>query len=445
MSDIKKAFEALQAKQKPMSTLWQYYDGDQPLVYTARRLREIFSRVNARFSENWAAVVVDSVLDRLSLTGFEIAGQQEVADRLTTLWDETGMKLDAREVHKAVLVCGESFVVAWKTSQGEVEAYSHDPRQCHIEYDPENPRRKAFGAKQWVDEDRMLRMNLYYADRVEYYRSMKRAADVTTYADMRPLSPFSQPHPFGEVPVFRVVRERRKVRSEMANALEPQDAVNKLLTDMMVAAEFGAMKQRWVISNADNISSLQNAPGVILDIPQNDGDGPPSQVGEFDATPLKNYLDAIEHVVSAIAVITRTPKHYFFGKGGDPSGEALIAMEAPLTKKVEGYIEVMGAGWRDLAAFMLKLAGVEVKITDIVPVFSPPQTVQPLTQAQIRQASVQAGMPLRTALRQEGWNDKELADLEKDRQAEAKANEEELASAMARAQGGFDRSGGRVG
>ena len=41
-----------------------------------------------------------------------------------------------------------------------------------------------------------------------------------------------------------------------------QNAINKLVTDLMVAAEYGAFMQRWIISNADT-SSLKNAPNEI--------------------------------------------------------------------------------------------------------------------------------------------------------------------------------------
>jgi adenylate cyclase len=52
----------------------------------------------------------------------------------------------------------------------------------------------------------------------------------------------------------------------------------------------------------------------------------------LDRTTLANALTAIDKMASTIAIITRTPKHYFYSQGGDPSSEALIAMEAPLNQ-----------------------------------------------------------------------------------------------------------------
>jgi hypothetical protein len=65
-------------------------------------------------------------------------------------------------------------------------------------------------------------------------------------------------------------------------------------------------------------------------------------------------------------------------------------MEAPLNKKAAKYIEKFTPTFRQIAAFMLRLDGVEVDAKDIKPVFEPVQTVQPLTRAQIRQTNTPA-------------------------------------------------------
>src|SRR5690606_26990663 len=153
------------------------------------------------------------------------------------------------------------------------------------------------------------------------------------------------PNPFGEVPVFHFRRDRRRISSELDNVLEPQDAINKLFADMMVAAEFGAFKQRWIISNADN-TDIKNAPNKIWDIPASAPGEQPTQVGEFGETDLGNFLEAMDRISGYVGAISRTPKHYFFGLGGDPSGEALIALEAPLNKKAERYVALFSATWK---------------------------------------------------------------------------------------------------
>ena len=181
----------------------------------------------------------------------------------------------------------------------------------------------------------------------------------------------------GRIPVFHVRSRVRRIYGELQNATEPQDAVNKLIADMMVAAEFGAFKQRYIISQAD-VSQLRNAPNEIWSIPAGDGDGSEStQVGEFSATELANFTQAVDHWANAMARITRTPAHYFFAQGGNISGDALVAMETPLARKAAKYQERLGACWRDVASYALALNGRDVPAHEIECVWEDVRTVSP--------------------------------------------------------------------
>ena len=103
-----------------------------------------------------------------------------------------------------------------------------------------------------------------------------------------------------------------------------QDGINILLINMMVTAEFSAAPMKYVISNAEGIEDLVVAPNRIWNIPAGDGlpGTPGTQVGQFPASDLQNYLVAIAHGVDAISAISRTPRHYFYGSQLPPSGRA---------------------------------------------------------------------------------------------------------------------------
>ena len=223
----------------------------------------------------------------------------------------------------------------------------------------------------------------------------------------------------------------------MGNVIPLQDGINKLVTDMMVAAEYGAFKQRWIISNADT-ENVKNAPGNIWDLPAGDGQGQQTSVGQFDATDLENYIKGISHLANSAAIISRTPKHFLFGQGGTPSGEALIAMEAPLNKRVDDHIKRFKPVWREVVQFMLKILGKDVERSTITVQFDEAATVQPKTQAEVRESAVRAGIPLITALRMEGWDDAMIDAMKKDKEEETKANTDNMAVAMLRAQRTFD-------
>src|SRR5580765_4916077 len=47
-----------------------YYDGDQRLAFATERFRTTFGHLFKEFAENFCAAVVDSLTDRLVVTGF---------------------------------------------------------------------------------------------------------------------------------------------------------------------------------------------------------------------------------------------------------------------------------------------------------------------------------------------------------------------------------------
>jgi hypothetical protein len=437
VKDLERAFKMLNSKKLVYDKLFNYYEGKQPLVYLASRLDEIFKDLNAYFAENWCSVVIDSARDRINLKEIQI---QDVTAAKTwaEIWERSELALESDEVHEAAMVAGEGYVVAWPDNEGRIEAYANDPRMCHIFYEPEFPRKKKFAAKWWVDDGERMRMTLYYPDRLEYYISSKKAENVTSYQSLVAMKVDKAENKFKEVPVFHF-RLARKLKSDLTNVVPIQNGINKILTDMMVTAEFQAFPQRYVISQADIKGKLKNAPRMIWELPAGDGMSQQTVAGQFAAADLENYLKAIDNLAGAISSITRTPKHYFFSVGSNLSGEALIAMEAPLNKKAKDRIDRFTPAWKQTALFMLRAAGVTIEASKVNAIFDKPETIQPRTQAETRQMNVIAGLPIRTILREEGKSEEEIKQVERDI-AEAKTAQANLASAyLAEARKKFDQ------
>ena len=437
-SDLEIAYTALAGKQSRYDGLWDYYDGNHPLIYSTARLRKIFDKLNTKFIENWCAVVIDSIAERLLIKQFAIGSNEEAQTKVNDAWSHTGLSLDSDDAHLASLVTGESFVIVWPDDAGMIQAYYNDPRLCHMQYDPENPHMKLWAAKWWVEHDGTYRMTLYYPDRLEYYHTMQKSSTGKS-GDNVPQSakafvasdPPSAKNPYGIIPVFQYRREMRGILSELTpSILTMQVAVNKLFSDMMVSAEFNAFPQRWIISNSEDLGMLKNMPNNIWEIPSGDGAGQASSVGQLPAAQLANYTLAMDSIANAISSISRTPKHFFFGQGGVPSGEALIALEAPLNKKVAKYQKRMGSTWEDVVSFALLILGTVVPASEITTIWQPSATIQPKMRAEIRESSVRSGIPLITALRWEGRTDADIEQVQKDKAEELAAAQSSLASAL---------------
>jgi hypothetical protein len=415
-ADLKRAFEALKSKASDYAKLFAYYDGEQPLVYSASRLRDLFRGIDARFTENWCAVVVDTLVDRLTLSGISVsekaANATQAKSALSAFWAGEQLFLESDEINENAAICGESYMIVWPEDDdagGKVlRAHHNDPRLCHIFYSGSDSKQKAFAAKWWVGDDGLRYLTLYYPNEFVHFASTRKASQVSGPGSMRQLGE-PEPNEYGIVPVFHFRTRQRRVRGELAGrAIEIQDGLNKEVADMMVGSEFRAVSQRYAITNAD-VSGVRAAAGTITKFPPAKADDQPVQVGEFTASDLTNFLKVIEHFAASMAAVTRTPRSHFFETGANISGDALVAMEAPLEKKAKRYQERLGVTWREIAVFVLKLSNVEVAFEG---------TTQPVSEAQAAKTWVDAGVPLRTVLRRAGWSEEDLLKLDEDLQAD---------------------------
>lgn len=434
MTDLQRAYEALTLKAAAYKRYFDYYDGDQPLAYTSEKLKDLFAGLTANFSENWCSVVVDACKDRINLKGLE-AEDESAAATLEEFWDRNELELESDSVHEAALVAGESFVIVWPDEETQrASAFYNDPRLVHVFYKSDNPRAKWFAAKWWEQEDKSYRLNLYYPERIEYYVSQNRSMP-TNANGFVPFQP-TEANPYGIVPVFPFSVQRRLVKSDIKSAIPLQDAINKLFADMMVAAEYGAFPARYAITNGVIQGKLKSEPGSMFLFPAGEGQGQGTSVGQFQSADLANYIAAMENLAGVMSAITSTPKHLFFESAGQVSGEALLALEAPLNRKAQDRIDRFAPVWQEIAAFALRIdAGVDIPATDITAAFDVPETVQPRTQAEIIQLLTAAGIPLAAALRLQGMPQAEIDQIIKERNVEAAQRQREAAMQAQQAQG----------
>ena len=387
----------------------------------------MFEHLDARWFENWCAVVVDSLLDRVQLTGFqcEDEGTQTALDEL---WDAQDGEAEAEAAAKACSVIGDGYIIVEKAEDGTVRFCENPPHLVHVQYAEDDPKQALFAAKWWeegydagelqVTATATTYLTLYYPDRNLHFYARGRRCDIGNASAFKPVedAPETPADVKGSLPVFHFRRDRRP-GGELDNVVPLQNALNKLLADMMVAAEFGAFNQRWIIANAE-LSELKNSPGEVWNIPAGDNESQSHSVGQFEATQLANFITGLDHLASRIAIITRTPKHYLLQAGAEVSGEALLAMEAPLVRKATKYRARLDVTWKQCAAYMCALLGKPQTPDDIECLWEEEHTVQPYTEALIIKTLVEAGMPLATILRREqGWTEDDLDQMNEDTDA----------------------------
>lgn len=422
MSDIELAFDAIKAKGKPYTDLYRYYDGSAPLKYSTERLARAFGKSFVYFAENWASVIINAVLDRLVLKGFDI-GSNSINSKMDDLFNRYNINLDAQDVHESLQVTGEAFLIVDMVN-GETDIYFNDPRMCEMFYDPDRPKLKAFAAKEWVTSDGTF-INLYYKDRTEKWFS-ERAQTGKSFKLLE-----STRNELGIIPVFHFRNSRRITKGELdPSIISTLDAINKLFSDLMVAAEYETFKIKVFISQVDP-GDIKIGPDMKLWLPANENaTGQDTSVTELGGSSLETFLKPINDLANTLAITTRTPKHYFFNEGQSPSGEALLTMESPLVKKVMKKQEAYDPTWKEFIAYVLLLNGVTVDPNDISTVWEPVESIQPLTEAQIIKTEKEAGIPTITSARRAGWAEDEIAQLEADIAKEGQTKQQNLASSL---------------
>jgi hypothetical protein len=415
MSDIKKAFDHIITSRDAYVKAEAYYDGNQPEVFQSQRWNRIFRFENADFRFNFAKTVVDSVHNRLDIK--QVQGVEESANNyLDTVFDQTDIKLDMNEIHRNALVYGDCYAIVWPDMNGTVSIDYNSPKTTTLVYDQENPRIKLFAAKMWqieTENEKVIKLNLYYPDRIEKYEG-RGDLEILTYAPQLSLVE-TVVNPWGEIPVFHFRTHKPYGKPEHYDAYGPQDAINKLINTHMYTVDYQGAPQRYALANGnntaeledfadddtarENLSSLQNGPGQLWYLQG------VSAVGQFPAADPETFTKPVNEFVADMAAITSTPIHFFTSGSYIPSGEALRVSEAPLTKKVLNRQLAFGSTWRDLFKLMLRIEGIT---SDIEIVWSNPETIDSVDQWDIAVRKKSVGMPLEQILLELGY-DAEIA------------------------------------
>lgn len=312
----------------------------------------------------------------------EDAHLKEVKNKASAIWKRNRLDAVQELIHTQALVKGKAYLVCWPNAETEkAEIFFHDAILIRCWYDEDGQLEVA--AKQWRRPDGQLRRNMYFKDRVEKWILTSPTVAMSSAKEAQKVTPMgigshllewerwadegdeSWPieNPYGRVPVIPFVNKPKHAgegQSEIKNTVPQQDAINKELADMLVASEYGAFAQKIIASKGRPKEGWKHGPNQLWSTSDTD-----AKWGQFDATPLSNFIDAVDMWVQHVASTSRTPHHYFFTQGDAPSGEALRAAEAGLVKKVEKKQVHFGNAWEDAIRFALEIEEGEEYTADL--------------------------------------------------------------------------------
>jgi len=166
-------------------------------------------------------------------------------------------------------------------------------------------------------------------------------------------------------PVTPVVRFREtdNLDDPCRGIVEPyfplQDQVNITTFGLQVAQHYGAFRQRWVIGwLAENeLTALRASAARLMQFEDAPGD---VQVGEFQQTELRGYIESREATIRHLATVSQTPVHELLGQFVNLSAEALEAARASAAAGVEENRTVSGESYEQLLNLAAEIMGTEV-------------------------------------------------------------------------------------
>lgn len=407
-----------------------YYLGKHPLTFATAKFREAFGDLFSAFADNMMQLVVDVPVSRLGVVGFDY-GDESVNTAAWKRWQQFNMSARAKMAHTEAGKAGVGYVLVDTNGNMTVE----HALNCIVELDPADPLNRLAGLKKWESFDGYAYATLYLPDRVYKYR--RKMQKPVPGAPLTPRVPVPTDgwesigdiaNPFGVVPLIPMENNPSLTVGGIADllvAMPIQNAINKLCTDMIVASEFQAFKQRVItgvetprfpeghplagelIPDADVIASMSRAWFV---------ESPDARAFELGGVDLSNYVTGVDMFVAHLATKTQIPPQYFLTGGAmlaNISAEAMAVIESGFVSKIEGKQESFGPAWSEAVRLSLSRDGQKVDPAPGATKWRPasPPAIAQLADAMVKYASV--GVPYEWIWRQIGATPEEVIDWRK--------------------------------
>ena len=377
---------------KALTRRWAYYQGDHPDVYATPKLAQSFKELVGSMTENYCGLAVGARLSRLQITGW--TGPD--AETATGLWEKSRLGQRQDRLWRWALSFGTAWIAVTREGADTTLNVVPPTRMAGLR-DPMDP--NSFRVAGQVFQhlkgdgtpDKRRTITLYYPEETLAYEG--EGADYTKYTVVEGSQspglgfvPAVDVAPYGDGPVL------------IDEISQSQDRINKLCSNKLVAAEFGAFRQRVFFTRQEVTNyDLRNAPdnAIVLD-----PDHGATRVQEMSVTELSNYDNSKTSEIDGLFTIAGLPRHMRVNAGANPSGEAIKADEMPLVEHLLNHQREGGEALVDL----MRLLDV-----DAAPVWRNPVPAEELAEAQVVSEYAAVGVPWQTTVaRYAGWSEEEI-------------------------------------
>ena len=363
-----------------------YYDGEHPVLLTTRQqeyLGPLVSGDEFTFAHNLVKSVVDTLRERLNVTGFSTtddaednAPEAQAASLLWQWWEANKMPSQQIRHYRRALRDGMAYIiVAWdNTAQRPVislhklDAGDQEPGVI-LHRDPEDENVILYATRYFYTFNPLepgatgrQRKTVYLPGEIRKYIMGKGGAWEEYQDDGDASWPLpwvdSTGQPLG-VPVFEFANPGG---SEVSQIIGLQNLLNKTWLDIAAAADTNGFPLLAVEYNTngqpivddpdlEGNDELRLSPGRAIEVDD-------ATVKRLEPSNLDPMLNVMRTVVQTIGGVSRTPSYYLMPVGGSdvPSGEALKQLESGLVKRAMERQLVFGQSWSEVMTFCYRLA-----------------------------------------------------------------------------------------
>lgn len=421
-NDLHEMNTVLDERRGKLDRLRKHWNGDAAAAFLSKKSRDALDGRLKSLSINVPRLVVNSKVDRLSISGIVGATNNTPAAQLSADWQQSGMVTESELVHSDYYLYGSAYMLVWPDAAGRPRPVAGNPLTMYADTDPATGQVRR-GLRRWSTGRDTFGL-LYTPDEMTLYRSP--SPDFTTSSGGWEVSR-REDNPLGVVPIVPFVRrltsDDHDGTSAVADILDLTEALIKVLSDALVTSEHYARPRRW----ATGLEIEEDDDGNIID-PFGDSrflqsEDPATKFGQFDAVRLDGYTDLTATITQQIGSLTGLPPHYLGLHGDQPANaDGVRAAEAQLASAAYSDQRQLDGPWADVAQLMaaVRSAAVDPTARDYRAEWASPEIRTPAQAADAAMKQRQMGIPLEVVLvKTLGYTPSEAAEVARAADGEA--------------------------
>lgn len=373
MSDLEDARDRLLAALKRetprLKRYDNYFEGNQPLKFVSPL---IAAKVDPSLIELWLEIPrygTEVYENRLDIEGFRYAGSDSSDDELWSWWQANDGDLQGQQAHRKALSLSRAYAIVGLADDDSSPLITVESPFSSIHEDDPRTHEVKYGLKTWTEVDGTPFISLYHPNgRVTWRETssdlVEDSSESNDFNLCRLVPLINEPDMLGGIRTDRFGQkyDQRLGRSIFHSVMPLVDAINKILSDMMVSAEFHAMPRRWatglseddfVDEDGNPLSTFELVAGRVWGVTNEK-----AQFGQFPEATLSNFHDTLKLLSQQAAQMLALPPHYLSFTGDNPaSADAIKASETQLVKQIERKQTTFATRWERVQRLALLTMG----------------------------------------------------------------------------------------